>query len=325
MTRAEFLLALCGAATISATLQAGDCDCPKTPGCSCSRQDDSGLLDHVDKVAGQFHSSFKKNFKLPIRITVRKSSDCEAAPSCGCEQKPSCGCEAAPSCGCEVAPSCGCEAEPTCGCEIGPSCGCEVCGSGSSSINESRSMPPSYAPIRQPSVMAPPSTSTPVPVPDTQVDPFADEAPRSGQSKVRGRTIQYRSQGQPVGQPIDHRKAYGQNYNSQARTLQPPRIKNDARGTQNLVTTASNESPTVEQVFKSAYRVKLTDTSEPTQTSGLRPVPSDWASGKIQNGSSSTSRTAAGRKIVAIEPLGQDEYERSSALELTPPENPLRR
>ena len=81
----------------------------------------------------------------------KKSSCCDAAPSCGCEPAcapaPSCGCEPAcapaPSCGCES--SCGsckpkrnllknlfkckkksscCDAAPSCGCE--PSCGCDA-------------------------------------------------------------------------------------------------------------------------------------------------------------------------------------------------------
>lgn len=50
----------------------------------------------------------------------KKSSCCDAAPSCGCE--PACA-AAAPTCGCEpaAAPSCGCEpAAPSCGCE--PAC-----------------------------------------------------------------------------------------------------------------------------------------------------------------------------------------------------------
>jgi len=79
----------------------------------------------------------------------KKSSCCDAAPSCGCEPA----CAAAPSCGCEpacaAAPSCGCES--ACGsckpkrnflknlfkckkrsscCDAAPTCGAEPCGCG---------------------------------------------------------------------------------------------------------------------------------------------------------------------------------------------------
>jgi hypothetical protein len=87
----------------------------------------------------------KRNLLKGLFSCKKKSSCCDAAPSCGCEPAaPSCGCEpAAPSCGCESAcnsckpkrnllkdlfkckkkSSC-CDAAPSCGCEPAPSCGC---------------------------------------------------------------------------------------------------------------------------------------------------------------------------------------------------------
>lgn len=330
MKRAQFVLALWGVTGLAAGLQAGDCDCPKSKSCTqCQCRDDSGILDHVDKVAGQFHASFKKNFKLMSGISRLGKSDCDISPSCGCE--------VAPSCGCEIAPSCGCEVKPSCGCEIAPSCGCEVCGPGATSVHQTNVAPPlSHQPQRVNSQPAP-NGYAPQQVPDAQVDPFVDETPRSGQSKVRGRTIQYRTNGQPVsGQPIStptrtpsgsSRPAYGQQYNSQAHSLTPNWPDKTQPRQLQLVAPASGESQvTVEQVFSSAYRVKLSDGPEQAQpaTTGLRPVPSK---GNSSSGDNVSSRNVGNRVVVPKELSkdSKDPYERGEPIQLDAYENPLRR
>ncbi len=309
MKRAQFVLALWGVTGLAAGLQAGDCDCPKSKSCTqCQCRDDSGILDHIDKVGGQFHASFKKNFKLMSGISGLGKSDCDVSPSCGCEAAPSCGCEAKPS------------------------CGCEVCGQGSSSIHQSNVAPP---PSHQPQRVQPHSVPNTQHAPDAQVDPFVDEAPRSGQSKVRGRTIQYRTNslpvgGQPHGTPVrtptgNSRPAYGQQYNSQAQSLTPNWPDRKQPRQLQLVAPASGESQvTVEQVFGSAYRVKLSDGPEQSQseTAGLRPVPSNPPIGD------NVSSRNVGNRVVVPKELPKDlkdPYDRGEPIQLEAFENPLRR
>lgn len=319
MKRAQFVLALWGVTGLATGLHASDCDCPKSKSCTqCQCRDDSGILDHIDKVGGQFHASFKKNFKLMSGISRLGKSDCDVSPSCGCE----------------VAPSCGCEAKPSCGCEIAPSCGCEVCAQGSTSDPQSNiAQPLSHKPQR----VQPQNVPNTQQVPDAQVDPFVDETPRSGQNKVRGRTIQYRTNGQPVsGQPVStptrtpsgsSRPAYGQQYNSQAQSLTPNWPDKTKPRQLQLVAPASGESEvTVEQVFSSAYRVKLSDGPEQAQpaTTGLRPVPSKSTP---PSGDNVSSRNVGNRVVVPKE-LSKDlnePYERGEPKEPEAFENPLRR
>ncbi len=340
MKRAQFVMALWGVTGLAAGLQAGDCDCPKSSCKQCVCLDDSGALDHIDKVASQFHASFKKNFRLISKLGT--TSSCEAGPTCGCEIKPTCGCEIKPSCGCEIKPSCGCETK-----DSEPSCGCELNATSSPVPTESNSAPPQTTYNVRPSQSrenSPPNMLAPKPVPDSQQDPFADE-PRSSQSKVRGRTIQYRSNGQPQNSPSQlqprnlqsmpnsqQRPTYGQQYNTQARnTATAGQHLGEHQPTQRplqLVAPASSESPTIEQVFKSAYRKNLSDSQVTTnQTSqavqGLRPVPSK----NVEAGLSNTSSRNSTRPIVPTEPIRDlnDPYERDESTAVGTQDNPLRR
>lgn len=354
MKRAQFVMALWGVTGLAAGLQAGDCDCPKTSSCKqCVCLDESGVLDHIDKVAGQFHASFKKNFRL-ISNLGKSSSSCEAGPSCGCEIKPSCGCEIKPSCGCEMKPSCGCEMKPSCGCEIKPSCDHKAEPSCGCELNATTAAEPQQSttslnkrPI-QSHDYSPPNMVVPQPVPDAQLDPFTDE-PRSSQSKVRGRTIQYRTNSQPQYSPSQmqpsnlqsmpntrQRPAYGQQYNTQARysTSSSPNMGDQRTSEQQrplqLVAPASSETSTVDQVFKSAYRKSLSDsdsaapaTTVPSVGNGLRAVPSK----NVDAGLSSSSSRNSNRLIVPTEPIRSlnDPYEREDSTAIRPQENPLRR
>lgn len=309
MTRAQILLALSTIASSAAIVPASDCDCSKPSkgtSCACAR-DDSGLLDVVDEVAGRFHAGFRTSLTKISRLQSKMKQ-----------------------------PNCGCEVQPT-------DCDCQACRSdGNSSFTESNSAPPMALPGHSivPHGDVPPSLKVPHPVPDSQLDPFIDEPARSGQSRVRGKTIQYRSNNgtnqpntnrpnnnrpntnqpnnsQPKAKPgSTPRVAYGQQYSSQARRM-PSTAEYWAAGSSQpsglqLVAPASSNAPTLEEVFRPAYRVSLRDTDElpskpqTTRSNTLRPVPNQ----SIELRDSRESNT--------------DLYERK--VELTPIyDNPLRR
>jgi hypothetical protein len=170
--------------------------CSRSGGChQCSTQDDGGILNALDTLAGKLQS------KLKFKRTSK-------ADGCNCSQGPSCGCEVAPSCGCETEPTCGCEQNPSCGCELAPSCGCEAskgCACQGATTSHPPAMvrtPPVYPPMTRTQPAVPqypvqtvqpstePGRSTPLPlprreslpiatpqdkIPDAEINPFQDD------------------------------------------------------------------------------------------------------------------------------------------------------
>ena len=157
--------------------------------CECQKCSKKGLLSSAEKMVSKLQSHTKKLFGFR-----KKKSDCSAAPSCGCETK----CE--PNCGCEPEPNCGCEIEPTCGCETTPSCD-SCCSANAGAINR-------YAPAQSVPTVTPESTmpTVPAPIPDSQVDPFMDDAVNRIR-KVPAKRINYQ---------VPRKQPYGNRYDPQA-------------------------------------------------------------------------------------------------------------
>ena len=212
--------------------------CDKCKSCECKTAkccDNKGLLDALDVFAGKLHSSLKS-----------KKSSCDQAPSCGCEVKPSGGCEAKATCGCELTPSCGCEVAPECGCEV----------KGKPSPMTMPMLPLQDAIPMVPSVPAKPAVPAPlqtapevVPLPDTKVDPFQDDA-ASRIRKVPARTIQYRTDAKKYGDQFDPQASNRRPAQARARVLQVAGFdsKSSSRrplGDQKLEPAASKLAPQV--------------------------------------------------------------------------------
>lgn len=169
------------------------CTGSRTQQCSCKQND--GLLHALDGVVSGLHRSLG---------TASKNSGCDHGPSCGCEPQtgPGCGVEmrqSEPSCG--VEPTCGAEQyTPSCGCETSGGCNCSSGGTYSAPSQAPNYAPPLYdspsygAPMQSvpPQPQATPRVRVPAPLPDSQVDPFQDEAVHYNPGRTRAMPIQYR-------------------------------------------------------------------------------------------------------------------------------------
>lgn len=334
MKRSKFIVALLAVMGLSVEVHGGDCDCAKPSSCQsqCQCSDDRGLLDHFDRVAGDAHARAKKNFRLPFTLQLKKKSD-----NCDLCVAPSCGCEIAASCGCEVTASCGCEghSDYTSGLDVG-------------AHHHSGPLPGSTIG---------PDKRIPAPVPSTDlhVNPFEDEVPRSSNSKVRGRTIQYRAQPTPTQAPRVRQprgETYGQQYSTQANHSNPGNMRDEhlVHGGTSMPSGMQQrhaaQPVTVDQVFQSAYRLKLSDSCESQpgvagsvasvgSPSSLRPVPTQPSPRQSESvDQSKHGRQIAGRQVVAVQvpELAESQYddpgsEASSSKSVVRPvlyENPLR-
>lgn len=262
MTRAHLILALCSIAGTTTVLPANDCNCGKTgqsTKCCCVR-DDSGLLDVVDRVAGRLHSEVRRNMVKIVRL-----------PAFGHQTKAT-----------RQVPSVDCD--------------CQACQSiGKNSIEDSQIAPPLAIPNHTNTTHSNESSGLRVlaPIPDSQVDPFVDESVRTGQSKVQGKTIQYRQSTVPSRsdsvQPKSTRSSetrpkYGQQYTHEAQrtpsTADYWAQDNHRDRPLQMVAPASNQDSTLEEVFRPAYRLSLRDANAQSaqsapanQSNQLRPVP----------------------------------------------------
>jgi hypothetical protein len=292
MSRVHLLLAFSTIAGTAAALPASDCDCQKpakSAPCNCI-QDDRGLLDVVDSVAGRIHSGLRSSLTNIGRLPGKMQPS-----SCGCEVKTN-------------------------------SCGCHTCQSGGNkhqSVSESSVAPP-MAKQGHSSVSEddqPAGLRVLHPMPDAKVNPFDDEPAQTGQNRVRGRTIQYRSNGNTnrpnANSSRSQRAPYGQQYNPQAQRIPTTAdywAESEQQRPLQLVAPASNETPSLEEVFRPAYRISIKDSDDQpgktlkSQSIGLRPVPT-------HNPESVSSRIQ----------LNVDAYERESSNEQPVYDNPLRR
>jgi hypothetical protein len=313
MTRAQLLLALSAITGTASMLPASDCDGKGKGKGSCQTiQDDRGLLDVVDDVAGRIHSGFSSSFSRMAKLSSRFDRPHVSRGSRGCD--------------CD---SCQASNEMQ---------GMQGQYSTDQNFNESNAAPPNgtnqHPPIQlSPDAPAdvPPSLRVPSPTPDAQINPFMDEPVRSGSGRVRGRTIQYQQGARPIYQNAPYpapapsrgttKPQYGQQYNSQAQsggTASADYWSESNKKTQKLqlVAPASSQTQTLEEVFRPAYRVSLSDADEQAQQSNSTPP---MSLRPVQTKDSSESGSSR-RQSVKV-----DRYEREDSVQQPSYENPLRR
>lgn len=262
--------------------QLGACDqCRgKTPCRACRPTDDRGLLDFLDSAAQKVHPCLPKLRmpRLPSLDTALGKAfggQCRQA-DCGCEVSPSCGCESSPSCGCEVRePSCGCEDSGACGCQSGqmvysthptpapsgPTHGhLHSMAPYDQPYTAPMSVPDHRTPPGPPAAPAPLRSTTPfispepMPLPDSEVDPFRDDS-AARVRRIPARSIQYR-------RPASNASNYGQNYDPQAAVVPAQIRRSDGVETQASRLALDATSSSRLRSTRSSFQSSLSDDSE---------------------------------------------------------------
>lgn len=194
----------------------------------CAGGDERGILDSLSMAAQRQQPRLPKFSlpRLPSLDTVLRNAWGQRSGNCS-----SCGCELnEANCGCEIRePGCGCELkEPSCGCELrapggyqrhieGSYQGIEVYEAAPPGMHEA--LPPASPPVPpptpeimdksqrrhaevQPLLPVPAAPARPAPLPDSQVDPFRDDAAMRLR-RLPTRPVQHRSSPQHLSPSRD--------------------------------------------------------------------------------------------------------------------------
>ncbi len=201
-----------------------DCDCAVEPSCGCAAPEPScGVEQPCKGGTGLFDRLFKKNKKQARGCGCEISTTCD----CSCDREPSCGC-AEPSCGCAApavvqsdvgrqmisttplpAPFANTKAAPLKNpATLNANIPVNVPGDSSASGLESEPAP-------VPPSMSPKTSPSPQRIPDSQVDPFQDDA-ASKLRRVPATTIQYKLNRYPGGSVPAKVETYDKAFDAQA-------------------------------------------------------------------------------------------------------------